>query len=102
MNFFAEKHGKNQIDQHFSNISNFLEKESLIKRLVCTQDIVIAVIKHQHLANEERINRLMNNNINRQYKRRSMFLYLNIIIIFYYLSAIISLYFKHLASINRI
>jgi hypothetical protein len=56
LNFFAEKHGKNQRDQHFSNISNFLEKESLFKRLVCTQDIVIAVIKHQHLANEERIN----------------------------------------------
>ena len=56
MNFFAEKHGKNQRDQHFSNISYFLEKESLVKRLVCTQDIVNAVIKHQNLTNEERIN----------------------------------------------
>jgi hypothetical protein len=82
LNFFAEKHGKNQRDQHFSNISYFLEKHSLIKRLVCTQDIVNAVIKHQNLTNEERINWLMNNNINRQYKRRSMLLYLMIIIIF--------------------
>jgi len=55
LNFFAEKHGKNQRDQHFSNISYFLEKESLVKRLVCTQDIVNAVIEHQNLANEERI-----------------------------------------------
>ncbi len=55
MNFFAEKHEKNQRDQHFSNISYFLEKESLIKRQVCTQDIVNAVIKHQNLTNEKEL-----------------------------------------------
>ena len=51
MNFFAEKHGKNGRDSHFSNLSRFIKAESLVRKLVSSQDIVEAIISRQELAN---------------------------------------------------
>ncbi|RMZ93166.1 hypothetical protein BpHYR1_015867 [Brachionus plicatilis] len=39
LNFFCEKHGKNQRDSTFSCISRFLNAESLKRRLCSTKDI---------------------------------------------------------------
>jgi len=57
-NLFCEKHGKNSRDQHFSTISNFINQESMVKKLACSQDICDAIEKHQHIANlnNERVN----------------------------------------------
>jgi hypothetical protein len=55
LNFFAEKHGKNSRDQHFSTISNFVNAGSLEKRLTSSADIINAIQKHQHIANERRL-----------------------------------------------
>ena len=44
INFFGEKHGKNQRDTHFSNISRFIHAESLVKRLTSSQDIADAIM----------------------------------------------------------
>ncbi len=52
LNFFAEKHGKSNRDTHFSNISKFVEAESLIKKLTCSEDISSAITERQKLANE--------------------------------------------------
>ncbi len=51
LNFFCEKHGKNSRDQHFSVVSNFLQQESMIKKLSSSQDICDAIEKRQVLAN---------------------------------------------------
>ena len=53
-NFFVEKHGKNQRDQHFSSISNFIKMESLLKKLTCSRDIAEAINKRSFMANENR------------------------------------------------
>ena len=50
-NLFAEKHGKNSRDQHFSVISNFIKQESFVKKLCSSLDIVDAIRKHQDLSN---------------------------------------------------
>lgn len=52
LNFFVEKHGKNLRDAHFSNIAKFVKAESLTRRLVCSQDIVDAILKRQNMAND--------------------------------------------------
>ena len=54
LNFFAEKHGKNGRDAHFSNIAKFIEAESLVSRLATSQDIVDAITKRQTLANKNK------------------------------------------------
>ena len=51
LNFFAEKHGKNGRDAHFSSVSRFINSESLVRKLVSSQDIVDAIISRQELAN---------------------------------------------------
>ncbi len=53
-NFFVEKHGKNQRDQHFSSISNFIKMESLIRKLSCSKDVSDAINNRSFLANENR------------------------------------------------
>ncbi len=53
-NFFVEKHGKNQRDQHFSAISNFISMESLVQKLKCSKDIADAINKRSKMANENR------------------------------------------------
>lgn len=55
VNFFCEKHGKNNRDAHFSNISKFVKSESLVKKLETSQDLVDAIIKRQSIANDEKI-----------------------------------------------
>jgi hypothetical protein len=55
INFFGEKHGKNQRDTHFSNISRFIHAESLVKRLTSSQDIADAIMKRQRMANENNL-----------------------------------------------
>lgn len=55
LNFFAEKHGKNGRDAHFSNISRFIKAESLVRKLVSSQDIVEAILERQKLANTNNI-----------------------------------------------
>ena len=52
MNFFGDKHGKNNRDTHFSVISRFIQAESLVKKIYSTQDIVDAIHKRQELANQ--------------------------------------------------
>jgi hypothetical protein len=54
LNFFGDKHGKNNRDAHFSNLSRFVQAESLVKRLESTQDIVDAIHKRQNIANENK------------------------------------------------
>jgi len=53
-NFFVEKHGKNQRDQHFSSITTFIKMESLIQKLTCSKDIADAINKRSLMANENR------------------------------------------------
>jgi len=59
-NFFCEKHGKSSRDQHFSAVSNFIERESMVKRLCSSEDICTAIHRQQEIANlyNERINSL--------------------------------------------
>ncbi len=52
LNYFAEKHGKNGRDAHFSNLARFVKSESLVRKLICSQDIVDAIIYRQKMANE--------------------------------------------------
>jgi len=52
LNFFAEKHGKNSRDAHFSNITKFIRAQSLVKRLISSQDIADAIMERQAMANE--------------------------------------------------
>lgn len=54
LNFFGDKHGKNNRDAHFSNLSRFVHAESLVKRLVSSQDIVDAIQKRQLIANQNK------------------------------------------------
>jgi hypothetical protein len=51
MNFFCEKHGKNKRDAHFSNIGRFVETESLVSQIKCSEDIVNAIHSRQNFAN---------------------------------------------------
>ncbi|RMZ94650.1 hypothetical protein BpHYR1_007679, partial [Brachionus plicatilis] len=51
LNFFVEKHGKNSRDQHFSAVTNFVNQESFVKKLSCSQDIVDAINKNQLISN---------------------------------------------------
>jgi hypothetical protein len=55
LNFFGERHGKNSRDQHFSLIQNFVNQESLVKKLTCSHDIVDAIERHQKIANQKLI-----------------------------------------------
>ena len=54
LNFFAEKHGKNGRDAHFSNIARFIKAESLIRKLVCSEDIVNAINSRQAATNDNK------------------------------------------------
>ena len=54
LNFFVEKHGKNNRDAHFSMVSKFVKQESLKKRLISSKDVVNAIKNGQKLANENR------------------------------------------------
>jgi hypothetical protein len=80
MNFFCEKHGKNKRDAHFSNIGRFVEAESLVSQIKCSEDIVNAIHKRQNFAN---------------LNKKSEFLYLYIalfkIVIYFYLSYLVVL-----------
>lgn len=53
-NFFAEKHGKNRRDQHFSAVSNYLKQESFKTKIGSTDDIVNCLNKYQERSNENR------------------------------------------------
>ena len=64
LNFFAEKHGKNARDAHFSIISKFIKAESLTRKLTSSQDIVDAILKRQNLANENNKGTIVNILIN--------------------------------------
>ena len=52
LNFFCEKHGKNLRDSHFSNIAQFLSRDSYRDKLSSTSDIVEAIHRGQKIANE--------------------------------------------------
>ncbi len=54
LNFFVEKHGKSSRDVHFSCISGFIKRESLLYRLKNSQDVVSAITNGQKKANENR------------------------------------------------
>jgi hypothetical protein len=60
VNFFGDKHGKNNRDTHFSNISKFLAAESLQKKLTSSQDVADAIIKRQKMADENRKSKRLN------------------------------------------
>lgn len=55
LNFFCEKHGKNGRDAHFSVVSKFVQQASLKKRLICSADVVEAIVEGQKLANQNRL-----------------------------------------------
>ena len=55
LNYFAEKHGKNSRDTHFSQISKFIESESKLKQMTSSQDIVDAILKRQEISNKNRL-----------------------------------------------
>jgi len=69
LNYFCEKHGKNSRDQHFSTVSNFIEQESLVKKLCSSQDICDAIVKGQLHANlnNARISSLQRTNTSREF-----------------------------------
>jgi len=72
LNFFCEKHGKNSRDQHFSIVSNFLQQESMVKKLCSSQDICDAIEKRQLFSNlnNARITSLQKSNNKRtEYKQ---------------------------------
>jgi hypothetical protein len=54
INYFAEKHGKNARDAHFSNLAKFVKSESLVRRLENSADIVSAINLRQNMANENK------------------------------------------------
>jgi hypothetical protein len=54
LNFFCEKYEKNKRDTHFSNISRFIEAESLVRQLKSSQDIVDPIHKRQESANQNK------------------------------------------------
>jgi hypothetical protein len=56
VNFFGEKHGKSNCDQHFSTITSYLKSASCYKKIDSVQDIVDAVDRHQNLSNINRKN----------------------------------------------
>jgi hypothetical protein len=66
VNFFGEKHGKSNCDQHFSTITTYLRYSSFIKKISCAKDIVDAIDFHQNLSNSNRENekRLLKKSIN--------------------------------------
>ena len=51
LNFFAEKHGKNSRDQHFSVISNYVRLESFKQKITCTQILVDVLNRCQNDSN---------------------------------------------------
>ena len=54
LNFFAESHGKNSRDQHFSCISSFLKQSQDEMKLVNTEDVLKAILNGQKRANFHR------------------------------------------------
>jgi hypothetical protein len=54
MNFFCEKHGKNKRDAHFSNLTKFVNAESMVAQLKCSEDLVNAIHKRQAISNENK------------------------------------------------
>jgi hypothetical protein len=50
-NLFCEKHGKSARDQHFSCVSQFLYRESMVSQIKSSQEIVLAIEKQQQIAN---------------------------------------------------
>ena len=53
-NFFAEKHGKSDIDGHFSCISKFIKDKSLTKQLSSSHDVIEEIEERQKVANTRR------------------------------------------------
>ena len=54
MNFFAENHGKNSRDQHFSVVSNYVRLESFKVKITSTQQLVDVLNRRQHESNSSR------------------------------------------------
>jgi hypothetical protein len=54
-NFFVEKHGKNQRDQHFSVVSKYIRQETFIRKLYDSADLVETIKKRQDDSNEYRL-----------------------------------------------
>lgn len=57
LNFFAEKHGKNSRDEHFSHVALYIKQLNFKKQLSCTKDIVDAINDGQARSNEHRLSR---------------------------------------------
>jgi hypothetical protein len=58
LNFFAEKHGKNSRDAHFSVVSRFLRDEKndrSQKKIICTDDIIDCLNRRQDQSNINRM-----------------------------------------------
>lgn len=54
INMFGEKHGKSERDVHFSNVTKFIEFESMARNLISSQDIVDSILRRQTMANENK------------------------------------------------
>lgn len=70
LNFFCEKHGKNNRDVHFANISRFVEAESLIKQITTADQVVDAILKRQQMANENKKGNSKNPGIRKYIKEK--------------------------------
>jgi hypothetical protein len=68
LNFFCEKHGKSSRDQHFSVVSHFIQKESMIRKLTSSQDICDAIERQQAITNSK--NAIISSLSNKHYKTR--------------------------------
>jgi hypothetical protein len=54
VNFFGEKHGKSNCDQHFSTITTYLKYSSFHHKINSLHEIVNAIDHHQNLSNINR------------------------------------------------
>ena len=54
LNFFAERHGKNSRDQHFSVISSYVRLESFKEKITSSQHLVDTINKRQSESNKLR------------------------------------------------
>jgi hypothetical protein len=54
LNFHAEKHGKSDLDQHFSVIGRYLKQASFLKKLVSADDVIECILSGQKFSNWRR------------------------------------------------
>jgi len=54
LNYHAEKHGKSDLDQHFSVIGRYIKQASFLKKLRSADDVIDCILKGQEFSNWRR------------------------------------------------